>query len=124
MTLKRKPLKANNASHVPEFLRKTITRRSYLKKVYFKNCTENSLKAFIKQKSFCNGLYKKRNKFFNNLNLSFVIYDKLFWKTIKPFFTNKGNHGSNIQIVEDKESLQDNQKITGELNSFFKFEYK
>ena len=94
MTLKRKPLKANNASHVPEFLQKTIIRRSYLKKVYFKNRTENSLKAFIKQKSFCNGLYKKRNKFFNNLNLSFVIYDKLFWKTVKPFFTNKGNHGS------------------------------
>ena len=68
--------------------------------------------------------YKKRNKFFNNLNLSFVIYDKLFWKTIKPFFPNKGNHGSNIQIVEDKELLQDDQKITGELNSFFKFEYK
>ena len=53
-----------------------------------------------------------------------MIYDKLFWKTVKPFFQNKGNHGSNIQIVEDKGLLQDDQKIAGELNSFFKFEYK
>ena len=84
-------------------------RRSYLEKL--KNCTENSLRAFQKQKNFCSWLYKKEIKFFfNSLNLSFVK-DKLFWKTIKPFFSNKGNCGSNIQLVKDNELLQDDKKL-------------
>ena len=90
-----------------------------MEKVYFKNCTENLSKAFKKQKNFCSRLYKKeRMKFFNSLNPSFVKDNKLFWKTVKPLFSNKGERGSNIQLVEDNELLQDDQKIADELNSF------
>ena len=46
--------------------------------------------------------------------------NKLFWKTVKPFFSNKGDRGSNIQLVKDNELLQDDQKIADELNTFFK----
>ena len=46
--------------------------------------------------------------------------NKLFWKTVNPFFSNKGDRGSNIQLVKDSELLQDDQKIADELNSFFK----
>ena len=44
----------------------------------------------------------------------------LFWKTIKSFFSYKGDGGWNIQLVEDNELLQDDQKIADKLNSFFK----
>ena len=68
--LKKKLLRANHASYVSKALRKAITRRSYLKKVYFKNRIENSLKtaqkrAFKKQKNFCSRLYKKERKIFS-----------------------------------------------------------
>ena len=93
-----------HVSYVSKALRKAIMRRSYLENVYFKNRTENSLRAFEKQKSFCSRLYKKESKrFFNSLNLSFVKDNKLFWKTVKPFFSNKGDHGANIQLDEDNE---------------------
>ena len=46
--------------------------------------------------------------------------NKLFWKTVNPFFSNKGDRGSNIQLVKDSELLQDDQKIADELNTFFK----
>ena len=46
--------------------------------------------------------------------------NKFFWKMVKPFFSNKGDRGSNIQLVEDNELLQDDQKIADELNTFFK----
>ena len=96
-------------------------RRSYLEKVYFKNRTENSLRTFKKQRNFWSRLYKKERKyFFNSLNPSFVKDNKLFWKTVKPFFSNKGDRGSNIQLVKDNELLQDDQKIADELNTFFK----
>ena len=54
--------------------------------------------------------------------------NKFFWKMVKPFFSNKGDRGSNIQLVEDNELLQDDRKIADKLNTFFrtsfKFEYK
>ena len=59
-------------------------------------------------------------RFFNNLNPSFVTDNKLFWKTIKPFFSNKGNYGSQVKLVEKDEVLQDDELIAKELNNFFK----
>ena len=118
--LKRKLLRANHASYVSKALRKAITRRSYLENVSFKNHTENSLRAFKKQKTFCSRPHKKeRKKFLNSLNPSFVK-DKHFWKTVKPFLSNKGKRVSNIQLVEHNELLQDDEKISDELNTFFK----
>ena len=40
--------------------------------------------------------------------------DKLIWKALKPFFSNKGDHGSNMQLVEGNELLKDDQKIADE----------
>ena len=66
-------------------------------------------------------MYKKERKnFLNSLNLSFVKDKKRFWNTVKPFFSDKGDRGSNIQLVEDNELLKDDQKIADELNTFFK----
>ena len=119
--MKRKLLRANHSSYISTPLRKAIMRRSHLEKVYYKNKSEKSFKAYKKQKNFCSRLYKKeRKRFFNNLNPSFVTDNKLFWKTIKPFFSNKGNYGSQIILVEKDEVLQDNNLIAKELNKFFK----
>ena len=47
--------------------------------------------------------------------MSFVTDNKLFQKTIKPFFSNKGNYGSQIKLTEKDDDL-----IVKELNEFFK----
>ena len=62
--LKRKLLRANHAPYISKTLRKAITRRSYLEKVYFKKRTDHSLKAYKKQKTYCSRLYKKKEKNF------------------------------------------------------------
>ena len=63
--LKKKLLRANHASYVSKALRKAIIRRSYLEKVYFKNRTENLLRAFKKQKIFVVGCIKKKENNFS-----------------------------------------------------------
>ena len=119
--MKRKLLRANHSSHISKPLRKAIMRRSHLEKVYYKYKSEKSFKAYEKQKNFCSRLYKKeRKRFFNNLNPHFVTDNKLLWKTIKPFFSNKGNYGSQINLVKKDEVLQDDDLIAKELNNFFK----
>ena len=96
-------------------------RRSYLEKIYLKKRTDHCLKAYKKQKNYCSRLYKKERKnFFSCLNPSFVKNNKLFWKTLKPFFSNKGNLGPNIKLVKKNELLQNDQEIANELNTSFK----
>ena len=102
-------------------MRKAIMRRSYLENVYFKKRTDKSLRAYKKQKNYCSRLYKKeRKKFFNKLNPSFLNDNKLLWKTIKPFYSNKGSSGSNMKLVEKDEILLDDQKIAEQLKPFLK----
>ena len=82
---------------------------------------KKSFKAYKKEKNVCSRLYKKEKKqFFNNLNLSFVTDNKSFWKTIKPFFSNKGNYGSETEVVEKDEALPDKNLIAKELNKFLR----
>ena len=45
---------------------------------------------------------------------------KLFWKTVKPFFSNNGSHRSNMKLVEGDKSLLDDSEVAEELNNFFK----
>ena len=54
----------------------------------------------------------------SQVNTPFVLANKIFWKTVKPFFSNKGSY--NVKLVEDDKLLQDDSKVAEELNSFFK----
>ena len=119
--VKKKVVRANHANYISKPLRKAIMKRSYLEKVYFKKQTTQSLERYKKQKNYCSRLYKKERKnFFNSLNTSFVNDNKLFWKTVKPFFSNKGSFGNKIKLVENDELLQDDKNIAEEMNNFFK----
>ena len=96
---------------MPKTLRKAIMRRSDLQKKYFKKRTDQPLRAYKKQKNYCSRLYKKeRKRFFNGLNISFVLDKKLFWKMVKPFFSDRRNCGV----------LQNDSEIAEKLNEFFK----
>ena len=60
--IKRKLLRANDSSYISKNLRKAIMRRSHFGKVYYKNKSVRSFKAYKKQKKFCSRLYKKRKE--------------------------------------------------------------
>ena len=77
--LKKKLLRVNHSQYVTKALRKGIRRRSKLEKIHFKKPTNESLKAYKKQKKYCSKLYKKeRKKFFESLNTSVVSDKKTF----------------------------------------------
>ena len=59
---KQKLLRANHSSYISKPLRKAIMRRYYSEKVYYKNKSEKSFKAYKKQKNFVSRLYKKKNR--------------------------------------------------------------
>ena len=117
--VKSEPLSANHASYISKLLRKAIMKKSYLKNLYFNKRTDHSLRN--NKKLFQQTLQKREKKtFFSKLNTSFVSDNKLCWKTVKPFFSNKGSDPGNIKLVEGDESLQDDSEVVEELNNIFK----
>ena len=57
---------------------------------------------------------KERKNFLNKQNTSFVLDNKLFWKTVKPFFSNKRSHKGNIKLVEGDKFLHDESEVVEE----------
>ena len=72
-------------------------KRSQLESKYHKNKTSENLKIYKKHKNFCSKLYKKeRKKYYANLNVKNVTDNKLFWKTVKPFLSDKVSTSAQI----------------------------
>ena len=101
-------------------LRKAIMLRSSLKNKLYKNFTDENNKIYKKQKNYCSRLYKKeRKKFYEKLNVNDINDNKIFWKTVKPFLSEKGTIKAKITLVESGEIISEDEQISEILNSFF-----
>ena len=87
--LKRKYIRANHAEYMDKELSQAIMKRSKLRNDYLKHRSEENRLAYKKQRNFCVALLrKKKADYFNNLELNLVRDNKMFWKTISPYFVN------------------------------------
>ena len=81
---------ANHAPHVAKTMRKAMMKRTEMQHNHFKIRSSENLKLFKRQGSFCSRLYKRERKnYFNNLYLSKITDNRLFWKTVKPLLSDK-----------------------------------
>ena len=76
--------------------------------VYFRN-KEISLYHFC----------EKLKKYFSSLNMNIVIENKLFWKMVRPFLSNKTISSEKITLIDDDELIADEQKVANSFNDFF-----
>ena len=94
-------------------------RRSLLEKTYFKKEQIRLLEPTKSKKIIAVDFI--RNKRLNQCAKSIFFTDnKLFWKTVKPFLSEKGNYEANIELIEKEDVLQDDSEIVEKLNEFFK----
>ena len=88
--LKFKYVRANESPFINKELRKSIMLRSKLKNNFNNKRTETAKIAFKKQRNHCTSLFRKaKREYYRNLNPSKVSDNKLFWKMIKPAFSDK-----------------------------------
>ena len=108
--IKKKILRFNNSPFMTKTLRKAIMYRSKLKNIYNKKRTDDNWADYKKQRNFCvNLLLKTKKDYFQNLNLQDFSDNRKFWKTIKPYFSNKGLN-SNKFLLKEKRNLVSNEK--------------
>ena len=58
-------------------------------------------------------------KYYSNLDPSNFTDNKMFWKTVKPFLTDKGTTSRKITLIESGEILTEDVKVAETLNCFF-----
>ena len=87
--IKRKHVRTNEAPFMTKELHKTITKRSWLRKKFLKNRTENNQKNFKHQRNFSKKMLRttKKKSYYSNLDIKKVTNNKTLWKTIIPLFT-------------------------------------
>ena len=91
------------------------------KNTYFKHKTVENWEKYRKLRNDCVKLTKKvKREYFQNLNIKTINDNKTFWKTVKPFFSDKGNKDQRKNIlVENNEINRDDIKNTSTMNDYF-----
>ena len=88
--LKEKKIRFNNSIFMTKSLRKAIMLRSQLKKKFNNNKSEENSKKYKQQRNYCVKLLRKtKMEYFQNMDVNKVNDNKMFWKTVKPRFSNK-----------------------------------
>ena len=106
--LRKNFLRANHAPYTTKTLRKAIMRRSQLETKYHKTKTQTDLKLYKKHKNFCSKLYKReRRKYYESLDLKNVLDSKEFWKTMRPFLSDKNTVFWQISIEQNNQIMSD-----------------
>ena len=93
-------------------------RRSNLENKYLQNRTPENKDVYKKQTNYCGRLYKKERKTYYNLDLENITDNKKFWKTTKPFLTDKGVNYQKVTLIGNENILSADVDITEILNSY------
>ena len=103
-----------------KILQKVIMNRSRLLNRYRKEKTEATRSTYKRQRNFCVKLSRKTKKeFYNNLNVKYITENKLFWKTVKPSFTDKTLKDERITLVENNKVVSDESKLVEIFGKYF-----
>ena len=99
---------------------KAVMDRTRLRNKFLKNRTAENKLAYNRQRNYCVSLTRKSKRdYCNNLDNRDVTDNKLFWKTIKPFFSDKGPMREKITLIENDEIIGNNKEISEVSKNFF-----
>ena len=57
---------------------------------YLRNKTDKSKRKYTKQRNYCVSLLRKsKREYYSNLDVKNITDNKTFWKTVKPFLSDK-----------------------------------
>ena len=101
--------------------RKMIMNRSRYKNKYFENKTVENWEKYRKHRNDRVKLTKKvKREYFQNLKITSINDNKTFWKTVKPFFSDKGNKDQKkIILVENGEIIRNDKINATSFNNYF-----
>ena len=101
-------------------LSKEMMTRSRLRNNYLKDKTEENRLLYTQQRNKCvSFLRKTKINYYGNLNVKEITDNKKFWKTVKPFLSDKSKTSDKIHFNENGELLNSESETAEVLNNFF-----
>ena len=101
-------------------LSKAVMNRSWLRNKYLKNPTDVNIRKCKSYQNFCVNLFKKeKRQYYENLDPKLTTDNKKFWKTVKPFFSEKQISPRNIILIEGDIIIPENKEVAENMNGFF-----
>ena len=99
--------------------------RSRLRNTFLKHPANENKKNYRKQRNFCVSLLRKEKKHcFEKLDSKNISDNKIFWKTLKPLFSEKCRLPVNVTLVKENDVISDNGNITDILNIYHNHSHK
>ena len=118
--IKTKTLRGNDKPFMTKELRKAIMHRSRLKNIKQRHPSELNIFNYNQQRNRCLSILRATKKrFYDSIDGSQVTDNKKFWKTVRPFFSNKGPDSEKITLIENDELVRDDKEIAKIFNEFF-----
>ena len=118
-TRKKRYARGNQMPFLTKELSNEIMTRSRLCNKYFKNRNEENRAIYVKQRNYYVYLLRKsKKKYYENLDEKNLMDNKLFWKTIKPSFSDKILTRDRIHLTENGEVVKTELETAETLNNF------
>ena len=118
--LKKRYVRANQSPFMNKKLSKEITKRSCLRNKFLNTKSDIDRKAYNKQRNYVASLLRNEEKiFYSNLDTKVVIDNRTFWKTVKPFLSEKVTKHSKINLVEDDKIISRDDQIAKKFSEYF-----
>ena len=94
-------------------LKKARMKRSELQSKYLKIQTQELVKPNKKQRNFfCRLSKKERKKYYNLIDFKNINVNGRFWKTVKPFLSDKGSQCSQKNLVDQANVISDDKNLS------------
>ena len=95
-------------------------KRSRLRNKFLNTKSDIDRKAYNKQRNYVVSLLRNEKKnFYSNLDTKVVIDNRTFWKTVKPFLSEKVTKQSKINLVEDDKIISRDDQIAKKFSEYF-----
>ena len=62
---------------------------------------------------------KAKKNYFKNLNVRYVTDNKQFWKTVKPFFSDKVGDNERINLIEEEKVVSEDKEVAKTFQSSY-----
>ena len=112
-----------NGNHLPfmyKNISKEVMKRTRFQNHFFKYRTDENKCRYTKQRNNCVSLLRKtKTRYFSNLDEKNVTDTKAFWKTVKPFLSDKMTLRDKITLIEEIEIVSNDESKVQVLNIFF-----
>ena len=76
-------------------------------------------KNYSKQRNYCVSLLRRtKRNYYSSLDAKSAPDNKKFWRTVKPFLSDKTPFSAKITLIEDGEVISSDNEIANVLNTF------